>query len=41
MKDSLMARGVPESVMVLDYAEFRTLDSVVRYKEVLVKLKLQ
>lgn len=34
MKDALMARGVPESDIVLDYAGFRTLDSVVRCKEV-------
>lgn len=34
MKDSLMAHGVPESAIVLDFAGFRTLDSVVRCKEV-------
>lgn len=34
MKDSLMAHGVPESRIILDFAGFRTLDSVVRAKEV-------
>ncbi|MDE6067218.1 MAG: YdcF family protein [Duncaniella sp.] len=34
MRDSLVAHGVPESRIVLDYAGFRTLDSVVRAKEV-------
>ena len=34
MRDSLMAHGVPESRIVLDYAGFRTLDSVVRAKEI-------
>lgn len=34
MKAALMALGVPESRLVLDYAGFRTLDSVVRAKEV-------
>jgi len=34
MKDDLMARGVPESAITLDYAGFRTLDSVVRCKEI-------
>ncbi len=34
MRDSLMAHGVPESRIVLDFAGFRTLDSVVRAKEV-------
>ncbi len=32
--DSLMARGVPEERIILDFAGFRTLDSVVRAKEV-------
>lgn len=32
MKDALLARGVPESAMTLDYAGFRTLDSVARAK---------
>lgn len=34
MRDSLMAHGVPADRIVLDYAGFRTLDSVVRAKEV-------
>lgn len=34
MKDSLLAHGVPESAIVLDFAGFKTLDSVVRCKEV-------
>lgn len=34
MRDSLMARGVPENRIILDYAGFRTLDSVVRAKKV-------
>jgi SanA protein len=32
MKNSLIALGVPDSVITLDYAGFRTLDSVVRCK---------
>lgn len=34
MRDSLIAHGVPENKIVLDFAGFRTLDSVVRAKEV-------
>lgn len=34
MKESLLARGVPAEAMTLDYAGFRTLDSVVRAREV-------
>lgn len=34
MRDSLMAHGVPGDRIILDYAGFRTLDSVVRAKEV-------
>lgn len=34
MRDSLMAHGVPEDRIILDYAGFRPLDSVVRAKEV-------
>lgn len=34
MRDSLMAHGVPGSRIILDFAGFRTLDSVVRAKEV-------
>lgn len=34
MRDALVARGVPEEAITLDYAGFRTLDSIVRAKEV-------
>ena len=34
MRDSLIAHGIPENRIILDYAGFRTLDSVVRAKEV-------
>ena len=34
MKDSLLRRGVPKEVLVLDFAGLRTLDSVVRSKEI-------
>lgn len=34
MRDSLRAHGVPADRIVLDYAGFRTLDSVVRAKEI-------
>ena len=34
MKNDLVARGVPENVIYLDYAGFRTWDSVVRIKEI-------
>ena len=34
MKTDLVAGGVPENVIYLDYAGFRTLDSVVRIKEI-------
>lgn len=34
MKLALMALGVPESAITLDFAGFRTLDSVVRCKEI-------
>ncbi len=34
MRDALIRLGVPDSCIVLDYAGFRTLDSVVRCKEV-------
>jgi SanA protein len=34
MKDALMAAGVPEQAITLDYAGFRTLDSIVRAKKV-------
>ncbi|SHE38238.1 SanA/YdcF family protein [Dysgonomonas macrotermitis] len=34
MKDALVKLGVPDSIIYLDYAGFRTLDSVVRMKEI-------
>ncbi|MEQ8350890.1 MAG: ElyC/SanA/YdcF family protein [Leptospiraceae bacterium] len=34
MKDALMARGVPANRIVMDFAGFRTLDSVVRARQV-------
>jgi SanA protein len=34
MKEALLNLGVPESAITLDYAGFRTLDSIVRAKEV-------
>lgn len=34
MCDALVALGVPDSIIYLDYAGFRTLDSVVRMKEI-------
>ena len=34
MKKALVDKGIPEEVIFLDYAGFRTLDSVVRAKEV-------
>ena len=37
MKISLRSRGVPESAITLDYAGFRTLDSVLRSKNVFQK----
>lgn len=34
MRDSLMVRGIPKDKIILDYAGFRTLDSIVRAKEI-------
>ena len=34
MKVALMERGVPEAAIYLDYAGFRTLDSMVRMREI-------
>ena len=34
MKEALMEKGIPESVIYLDYAGFRTLDSIIRAKEI-------
>ena len=40
MKEALIKCGVPETAMTLDYAGFRTLDSVVRAKNVFGKNKI-
>ena len=40
MKDDLVARGIPASKIFLDYAGFRTLDSVVRCKEIFGQEKI-
>ncbi len=40
MKEDLIARGVPDNKIFLDYAGFRTLDSVVRAKEIFGQTKL-
>jgi len=34
MKQDLMARGIPSEYITLDYAGFRTLDSIVRAKQI-------
>lgn len=34
MKDDLVQQGVPDSLIVLDYAGFRTFDSILRCKEI-------
>ena len=39
MQIVLMSRGIPESAITLDYAGFRTLDSVVRCKKVFGQTK--
>ena len=40
MRDALVAMGVPDSCITLDYAGFRTLDSMVRCKEVFDQSKI-
>ena len=40
MKEDLMAAGIPESAIYLDYAGFRTLDSVVRCKRIFGELDI-
>lgn len=40
MRDALMALGVPEEAITLDYAGFRTLDSVVRCQKVFGQKKI-
>lgn len=39
MKDALMKRGIPEDRIILDYAGFRTFDSVIRAKEIFGQTK--
>jgi SanA protein len=39
-KEELVARGIPENRIYLDYAGFRTLDSVVRAKEIFGQTQL-
>ncbi len=39
MKDALMERGIPEDRIILDYAGFRTFDSVIRAKEIFGQTK--
>lgn len=40
MRDALMEKGIPDSCITLDYAGFRTLDSMVRCKEVFGQKKV-
>ena len=40
MKEDLVKRGIPENKIYLDYAGFRTLDSVVRSKEIFGQSKI-
>jgi len=40
MKQDLMEKGIPEAKIYLDYAGFRTLDSVVRCKEIFNQSKI-
>ncbi len=40
MMEDLIKRGIPESVIYLDYAGFRTLDSIVRAKEIFGQSKV-
>jgi SanA protein len=40
MKDALIRAGVPDSVITLDYAGLRTLDSIVRSKEIFGQNKI-
>ncbi len=37
MKKSLIAQGIPQKAITLDYAGFRTLDSIVRCKEIFLQ----
>ena len=38
MRDALIALGVPDSIITLDYAGIRTFDSIVRSKEIFGRL---
>lgn len=40
MKKALMAQGIPSNAIYMDYAGFRTLDSVIRAKEIFGQNKL-
>lgn len=40
MKKALMAQGIPQNAIYMDYAGFRTLDSVIRAKEIFGQNKL-
>jgi SanA protein len=40
MRDALLARGVPADALTLDYAGFRTLDSIVRARKVFGQTRL-
>ena len=40
MKQALIAKGVPGEDIVLDYAGFRTLDSIIRAKKIFGQTKL-
>lgn len=40
MKNALISGGVPDSVIYLDYAGFRTFDSVIRAKEIFGQTKI-
>ncbi|HRG37924.1 MAG TPA: ElyC/SanA/YdcF family protein [Bacteroidia bacterium] len=40
MKNALISGGVPDSVIYLDYAGFRTFDSVIRSKEIFGQTKI-
>ena len=40
MKNALLNGGVPDSVIYLDYAGFRTFDSVIRSKEIFGQTKI-
>lgn len=41
MQQALIAKGIPDSCITLDFAGFRTLDSVVRCRKILVRKNLR